>query len=88
MVQTGAIAFREVRLQLLLGLARLHEAEARRAAIGGCRRQLHEIDNRVQERVGDVLWKPRVVGASVAEKLGVAGLGASVKPGGPLVLRE
>ena len=75
MVQTGAIAFREVWLQLLLGLARLHEEEARRAAIGRCRRQLYEVDDLMQERVGDVTFEPSVVGARLAEELGEARLG-------------
>jgi hypothetical protein len=39
-----AIAFREKRLEPFLGLARFHEQEARRAAIGACRPEFHEID--------------------------------------------
>lgn len=39
------------------------------------RRQLYEVDDLMQERVGDVTFEPSVVGARLAEELGEARLG-------------
>jgi hypothetical protein len=52
-----AVAFGEMRLELLFRLARLDEKEAGRAAIRRGRPKLQEIDQLVQQRVGNFAGK-------------------------------
>ena len=72
------VAFGEMRLEPLLGLGRFHEHEAGRAAIGRGRAELQEIDDTVQQLVGDVAVLPGVMGARRAKQLVETGLGKSL----------
>ena len=83
-----AVAFGEMRLELLFRLARLDEKEAGRAAIRRGRPKLQEIDQLVQQRVGNFAGK-RIMRPGVTEQLArQADRSLPFKPGGPLAPRE
>lgn len=63
-----AVPFGEMRLEFFLGLARLDEKEAGGAAIRRGRAKLQEIDQLVQQRVGNFAGK-RIMRPRVAEQL-------------------
>ncbi|MCY1464538.1 hypothetical protein D9M71_825710 [compost metagenome] len=63
------VAFGQRRCQLGLGFGRLHEHEARRAAVGGGRAPLQQVVQSVQLRVFDRLVEESVLGTGGAEQL-------------------